>query len=269
MDLGHDPARTSMRVLSIAAALAVTCAVSATPREAAAQAPTPPPCLSVDQQPAREAPRPRGAPVLDAFNSVDVAPVLQNRDEVALALEREFPQENRAAGVGGRTYLWILVDLDGVPRGGQVNISSGCQELDEAALRAAEVMRFSPAVDEGQSIPIWIPIAINFDPTTPRDEEPTLTSFDVAPQLQNRGEVAAAIRREYPQELRDAAVSSRTIVWMLVDATGVVQDVRINESSGQRELDEAALRVARVFRFSPATTGGRPVSAWITIPIQF
>jgi TonB family protein len=249
----------------------------------AAQATTPPPCLSASEQPAVQAPRPEGAPVLDAFSRIDVAPVLQNRDEMAAALEREYPAANRAAGVGGQTYLWILVDLDGVPRGGQVNISSGCQELDDAALRAAEGMRFSPAVDEGRPTPIWIPIAINFDPATSGGgdapdgtaaareitPDPSFTPFDVAPQVQNRGEVAAAIRLEYPRALRDAVVSGRTIVWMQVDAAGVVRDVRINESSGRRELDQAALRIARVFRFSPAMSGGEPVPVWITIPIQF
>jgi TonB family protein len=259
-----------MRLLAIAAA--VTCAVSAIPRGARAQSPALPACLSLEQQPSGAVPRPQGAPVMDAFNDLDAAPVLQNRDEVAAALQREYPPANRAAGIGGQTYLWVLVDNRGLARAGQVNISSGCAELDEAAMRAAEVMRFSPAVDEGRPIAVWVPIAINFDPAqgggAPRSER-TFTPFDVAPVIQNRDELAGALRREYSRELREALVTGRTIVWIQIDMEGSVQDVQINVSSGNAQLDEAALRVARVIRFSPALSQGAVVPVWVSIPIQF
>ena len=242
-----------------------------------------PACLSSQELGSTPSPRPTGAAVLDAFARFDVTPVLQNRDEVARALEREYPSANRDAGVGGETYLWILIDDRGVARAGQVNISSGCRELDEAALRAAPVMRFSPAMNEGRSVAVWIPIAISFDPDAPSAEspasaeapgadpldEPSFTPFDVAPVLQNRGELATALRREYPPRLRDAEVGGRVTVWIRLDVQGVVQDVRINTSSAHPALDEAALNVARIMRFSPATDENGPVPAWISVPLIF
>jgi TonB family protein len=34
-------------------------------------------------------------------------------------------------------------------------------------------------------------------------------------------------------------------------------------------MDEAALDVARVMKFSPAKNRGRPVPVWVSIPITF
>ncbi len=240
-----------------------------------------PACLSSQESGPIPSQRPTGAPVLDAFARFDVTPVLQNRAEVARALEREYPSANRDAGVGGETYLWVLIDDRGVARAGQVNISSGCQELDEAALRAAQVMRFSPARNEGRSVAVWIPIAISFDPDVPSADgtaevpggepldEPSFTPFDIAPVLRNRADVARALRREYPQRLRDAELSGRVTVWIRLDAEGVVEDVRINTPSAHPELDRAALNVARIMRFSPATDASGPVPAWISVPLIF
>jgi TonB family protein len=240
----------------------------------------PPPCLSPDERSTTPAPRPQGALFLDAFTRFDAAPVLQNAEEMTAALHRVYPAAHRAAGVGGQTYLWILVDPDGAARRAQVNITSGCPELDDAAMRASEVMRFSPAVFEGRTVPVWILIAINFDPAAAGaapaaaasgeiSEDPSFTPFTVAPVVQNREEVAAAVRREYPRELRDELVNGRTTVWVRLDVLGQVEDVQINATSGNATLDEAALRVARVIRFSPALDLDGPVPVWISIPIQF
>lgn len=272
-----------MTIRSAVAAAALAAGLAA-PELAAQDVSDPvPACLSSQEFGSTTSPRPTGAPVLDAFARFDVTPVLQNRAEVARALEREYPSANRDAGVGGETYLWVLIDEGGVARAGQVNISSGCQELDEAALRAAQVMRFSPAQNEGRSVAVWIPIAISFDPDTPSADgtasaevpgaeplgEPSFTPFDVAPVLRNRGDVARALRREYPRRLRDAGLSGRVTVWIRLDAQGVVQDVRINTPSAHPELDQAALNVARVMHFSPAQNEGRPVAVWISVPLIF
>ena len=269
-----------MKAYLTAAALLVS---TLGPGAVAAQATALPPCLSLDEQRSAPPPKPTGAPVLDAFARFDAAPSLRNREEVARALEQEYPPENRRAGIGGQTYIWVLVDVLGVARAGQVNVSSGCQELDEAALRAAEVMEFTPAIRDGQPVAVWIPIAIDFDPLPPGGagtaqtdapsgepgETPSFTPFDVAPVMLNRSEVAAALRREYPRALREAVVSGRTIVWIRLDDRGMVQNVDINVSSGRTELDEAALRVARIIRFSPAMNRGEVVPVWVSIPISF
>ena len=58
-------------------------------------------------------------------------------------------------------------------------------------------------------------------------------------------------------------------MYFFIDADGDVQDVRINESSGHPALDDAALRVADVYRFTPALNRDERVPVWVSFPITF
>ena len=54
-----------------------------------------------------------------------------------------------------------------------------------------------------------------------------------------------------------------------IDTRGVVQRVLVAQTSGHEVLDSAALRVARIFRFTPALNLDEIVPAWVAIPITF
>lgn len=105
--------------------------------------------------------------------------------------------------------------------------------------------------------------------TTDISAAPTFTPYTVAPSLSNQSEVQRALVREYPPLLRDAGIGGTVTVWFFIDETGQVQDTRVNESSGQQALDDAAIRVANVFRFSPALNRDVVVPVWVSLPITF
>ena len=98
---------------------------------------------------------------------------------------------------------------------------------------------------------------------------PTFTPFTVAPSIQNRGEVIDAMVREYPALLRDAGIGGTVVVWFYIDEQGRVRHTQVNESSGHQALDEAALRVASTYRFSPALNRDQAVPVWVQFPITF
>ncbi len=98
---------------------------------------------------------------------------------------------------------------------------------------------------------------------------PVFTPMTVRPEILNRGEVQAALIREYPTILRDSGIGGLVVVWFFISEEGRVLDRRVSESSGQLPLDEAALRVADVFRFSPALNREQIVQVWISLPITF
>ena len=100
-------------------------------------------------------------------------------------------------------------------------------------------------------------------------QEPTFTPFTVAPSIRNRSEVVAAMNAEYPPLLREAGIGGTVRVYFFIDEGGRVQDYRIDVSSGHQALDDAALRVADVFRFSPALNRDDPVPVWVQFPITF
>lgn len=98
---------------------------------------------------------------------------------------------------------------------------------------------------------------------------PTFTPFTVAPSILNRNDVVRAMEREYPPLLRDAGIGGTVTVYFFIDEGGAVQDYRIHESSGHQALDDAALAVAGVYRFSAALNRDKKVPVWVQFPITF
>ena len=98
---------------------------------------------------------------------------------------------------------------------------------------------------------------------------PTFTPYTVAPSILNRDAVVKAMEREYPPLLRDAGIGGTVKVYFFIDETGKVIDHRIDQSSGHQALDEAALKVADVYRFSPALNRDKKVPVWVSFPITF
>jgi protein TonB len=105
--------------------------------------------------------------------------------------------------------------------------------------------------------------------TTDIAAAPTFTPFTVRPDIKNRAEVSRALEREYPPLLRDAGIGGTVQVWFFIDEEGRVQRTQVNESSGHKALDDAALLVADVIEFTPALNRDKRVPVWISLPITF
>jgi len=112
------------------------------------------------------------------------------------------------------------------------------------------------------------PAAAPAEPIDPA-QEPVYTPFTAPPQLVNREEVRVSLENNFPVAKRNQGGDWATSVWLYIRDDGVVERIRINESSGDPVMDEAALRVARVMRFSPAENRGEPVPVWVSIPVTF
>ncbi len=98
---------------------------------------------------------------------------------------------------------------------------------------------------------------------------PVFVVTTVKPGLINGDELQRALEREYPPLLRDAGIGGTTIVWFFIDEDGVVQNQQVHTSSNHQALDEAALRIAPVARFTPAYNRDKRVAVWIELPITF
>ena len=73
----------------------------------------------------------------------------------------------------------------------------------------------------------------------------------------------------YPQDELRRGVQGTSILIVSIDAGGNVQDVSIERSSGNRNLDREAVRTARSWPFNPAISNGQPVASRVRVPIQF
>ena len=91
----------------------------------------------------------------------------------------------------------------------------------------------------------------------------------VRPGMLNSGHVNRALTLEYPPALKEARIGGTTVVHLFIDKAGIVRNQVVGESSGHVMLDSAALRVARLARFSPARNRDGPVALWISLNITF
>ncbi len=73
----------------------------------------------------------------------------------------------------------------------------------------------------------------------------------------------------YPAQARAQELEGQVLVEALVGADGRVEEVKLIKSSGHSILDEAALRTARQWTFSPAEQRGQAVKVPVTIPFNF
>lgn len=76
--------------------------------------------------------------------------------------------------------------------------------------------------------------------------------------------------REAPTaRLRVDAAQGLVVLRVLVRADGSVAKIEVTESSGIPTLDAAALRAAPAWKFTPATSNGTPIDAWVIVPVRF
>lgn len=115
--------------------------------------PLPPPPSEEGQTSLRDQP---------TFTPFTVRPRLLNKQEVGHTLVKEYPQLLKDARIGGTVNVWFFLDTDGRVLETRIQRSSGHPQLDEAALRVAEAMRFSPALNRDKEVQVWVQFPIIF-----------------------------------------------------------------------------------------------------------
>ena len=73
----------------------------------------------------------------------------------------------------------------------------------------------------------------------------------------------------YPEVSRRNGEEGRAIVKVCVNAAGKIDSVEIATSTTHPLLDEAALKVAKAFRFKAATSEGKAVASCANLPVKF
>lgn len=96
------------------------------------------------------------------FTPMTVRPEVRNRPEVQTALMREYPPILRDAGIGGTVVVWFFISEQGVVADSRVSQSSGQVQFDDAALRVANIISFTPALNRDQRVAVWIELPITF-----------------------------------------------------------------------------------------------------------
>lgn len=73
----------------------------------------------------------------------------------------------------------------------------------------------------------------------------------------------------YPERARLNGWEGTVRLRFIVNTQGAVDEVTVVESSGHREIDQAAIDCIKQWRFSPALKAGVPIAAAVTMPVAF
>jgi TonB family protein len=210
-------------------------------------------------------------------------PRLLNEAHVARQRDALYPPALREGGVDGEVALRLRVLPDSTVDPASLTV---LETTDAAFVQPATAltreMRFAPARVDGQAVAAWIryPVQFTAGPPksfrgrgtrgTPAEGTYELAAIEEMPRPLNTGFIARQIAARYPRALRDQYVSGYVILRFRVLEGGTVDSATVTPVlSTDLAFEEPAVTVVRQMRFSPARVNGRPVKAWVELPIHF
>ncbi|HJP97018.1 MAG TPA: energy transducer TonB, partial [Rhodanobacteraceae bacterium] len=101
----------------------------------------------------------------------------------------------------------------------------------------------------------------------PRPPAPPPPPADVAPSV----DISYKNRNppKYPIQALRQGHQGEVLLAITINAAGAVVDVKVQKSSGYRELDRAAEEAARGWRFNPGIQNGKPSGGVVLVPVNF
>ena len=178
----------------------------------------------------------------------------------------DWPDSNR---------LMLAVRFKGRPvPAARLMIQRGCGELSSAETpvgtldlsgrRATLLALAREALPGDTAVAALAGLVASLPPGAPDGVRPVLKRFsevEVLPVAIDR------VPPVYPRDALKRRIAGTVLVLALVGTDGAVKDVRIKNSIPA--LDSAAVRSVRAWKFQPATSEGRPVAVWVSIPVKF
>lgn len=176
-----------------------------------------------------------------------------------------YPREMRRYGLEGQVMVDFEVGVDGKVVN-PVVFESDNPAFDEPALKALLTWKFEPATSNGKPVKtkMRVPLVFNlnrpgergilhFDEKADQSKLPPELRYDIPPKI--RGVLLPV----YPMEAREARLSGKATVAVLINPQGRVSQVEII-SADRPEFGLALSAAAEGFRFEPAYRQGKPVS---------
>jgi TonB family protein len=149
-------------------------------------------------------PDPAADPV---FTPMTVRPQLRNGPEVVQALRDHYPPLLRDAGVSGTATVWLFIDEEGAVQEARLHEGSGHAALDQAALRVARTMEFTPAYNRDVRVPVWVSLPMTFETGAPARDADVGRAFDEHTALREGARAARERRvRETVGQMQRSAV---------------------------------------------------------------
>jgi TonB family protein len=88
-------------------------------------------------------------------------------------------------------------------------------------------------------------------------------------QMDTPPQPTAKFPPQYPSSLLQKKITGKVLIACVIDVSGKIATSSVRLSSGNRELDQAALSALTRWKFKPAQKAGRPVKGSIVVPFNF
>lgn len=222
----------------------------------------------------------------DVYRSVEQMPQFPGGEAALmkyLQSQIKYPPGAMKDSVQGRVVVQFVVDSTG--HVGEIKVVRSVREdLDAEAVRVIKTLpRFAPGRVCGKAVSVWYTLPVTFKLKSPGDAEEKdeevkreyKRDVKVKYEAQFPGGEDALTKYisdhiKYPPKAAKKKIQGRVTVEYLVDKTGKVSDVRVIDSSGNKDLDREAVRVIKSLPdFVPASVDGEPVDIWIHQHVRF
>lgn len=100
-------------------------------------------------------------------------------------------------------------------------------------------------------------------------ERPDTCRFAPARRVTSNRVVSDLVREYYPDDMKGRGIGGMTGLTLLINEKGGVEKTTVRERARYRQFDQAALRVARRLRYSPALECDKPVPAEVQFNLRF
>ncbi len=107
-------------------------------------------------------------------------------------------------------------------------------------------------------------------PPPPPESTPSANQAPVQGRIDSPAKLKdKRIRPQYPRKARERGEEGALLLELTISPSGSVSAVRVVESTGYADLDEAGIMAAKTAHFNPAKRSGRPVESRVRLPILF
>jgi len=174
-----------------------------------------------------------------------------------------YPPEAIDACVGGTAVVLIDIDQEGRHSKAVVERSSGYADFDQAAIDASKHWKYNPATQNGQRVPGKLRMPVDFA------EHESCWSAD--PDVEARPDEALMKTHpvRWPAIVEDERLDGLVVLLIKVDRDGSRKDVKVGVSSGNEDIDQAAMLAALAWEFRPAALKGQPVRSVLQLPLAY
>lgn len=138
-----------------------------------------------------------------------------------------------------------------------------------AAQRTAPTPNPQPIMETPKPLPEPVPEVLP-PPAPVAVDAPKSASSAAPPSPPRPADYLANPKPSYPSLSRRLGEEGTVRLNILVNPDGSVARLELAKSSGYPRLDQSAMNtVQSSWKFEPARQGGKPVAAWVIVPIQF